>query len=228
MGSGRYPGQRYRRPENSTQLKPTGHVWTEYRRTLFAKWSAAPGGLRCFYCGEPVLRGPRGEYLGEIEHRISWRRAPELAWSEFHPDGQRHLVPVHAGGAKRSPRGGLACNAIAGSNTAERDELGRPLPFSAAYLAEKITERAAHVARGGRPRGTPLKGTGTRPAKSPAATVPPRPAGLPAWAVDVQDDGRYRCDKPQRERGRVTDETPGSGCQDWHNARDPADWGRCW
>lgn len=173
MDSGQY-GQRIRGRANAP-LRPSGPHWLEYRRRLFAKWAMKTGAVECFYCSEPIGRTPDGKWLGEIEHRINIERAPELAWREYHDDGQPQLVPVHGGGTKRSPIGDLACNSIAASNSAVRDELGRPLPFSAEYKARKVAERKAWLARGGGRAGRPglakNPGTSPRPVKSPAATA---------------------------------------------------------
>jgi hypothetical protein len=60
-------------------------------------------------------------------------------------------VPVHGGGKRRCPEPGcdLDCNAIAGSNAAPRDELGRSAQWSGEFLAAKQAERRTYRAREG-------------------------------------------------------------------------------
>lgn len=146
------------RPLELSRGKPTGPRWAAYRKMLFRRWGNRP----CWYCHEPIAPG-----MGEVEHRISWRRRPDLAWQEFCPDGEPNLVPVHGAGRKRSPSG-LACNLIAASNTVARDEMGRPLPFSTEYIAEKVSERRAFLASGRAGKQFP------RNPPAPAADLPPR------------------------------------------------------
>ena len=113
-----------------------------FRKRLFGgPWLGKP----CAACGHPIAPG-----LGEVQHQLSWRTRPDLAWQMTYM-GQPQLVPVHAGGRKRCPDPAcdLACNAILGGNACPRDELGRPvLPFPAAFLADKQAERRQHRERG--------------------------------------------------------------------------------
>jgi hypothetical protein len=103
---------------------PAGPRWSAFRRELFARWSAS--GTRpvlCWACGHPVP-GPDG---GEVQHVISWRVRPDLAWT------RSNLRPIHGGGRKRcpDPSCGLACNAVAAGQPAQ----GQPVPWSAEFIA---------------------------------------------------------------------------------------------
>lgn len=60
---------------------------------------------------------------------------------------ESNLRPVHAGATKRCPDCGLACNAVAASNTAARDELGRPLPFTEEFIRDAQARTAAGAVR---------------------------------------------------------------------------------
>jgi hypothetical protein len=141
-----------------------------FRRALWARWGP---GVPCWFCGHHIRSG-----LGEIEHRISPRLRPDLAFTTWWR-GEPFLVPVHGGGRRRCPEPGcdLDCNAIAGGNAAPRDELGRSARWSETFLAGRQAERAAHVARTGR-RASPRRGLPGKPAAEPQrqpARVPARP-----------------------------------------------------
>jgi hypothetical protein len=134
MGRGQVKDSHLARPA-------TGKEWSAFRRQLFREWSL--GGARpvyCFACGCEIPPG-----LGEVEHRISARRRPDLAWTRVWM-GAPFLVPVHGSGRKRCPLHDLACNAVIGSNVARRDELGRSVPLTAAEITAAM-ERARAVPR---------------------------------------------------------------------------------
>jgi hypothetical protein len=102
--------------------QPRGGAWEALRRRLWARWRAA--GAVCFHCGCPDP--------DQIEHRIGTARRPDLAMEES------NLVPSHG----RCPHCGIACQAVAASNSAERDSLGRSVPFSPGYKQRKSAEAA--------------------------------------------------------------------------------------
>lgn len=123
----------------------TGPEWSRYRRQLLREWSldgARP--VLCFACSCEIEPG-----LAEVEHRISARRRPDLAWTRMWR-GQPFLVPVHGSGRKRCPVHDLACNAILGSNAARRDEWGRSVPLTPAEITAAM----------GRTAGNPRSSTG--------------------------------------------------------------------
>lgn len=120
-----------------------------YRPQLWREWSAR-GPVLCFACRCPV----RSLDYCEVEHRISARLRPDLAWTTWW-QGERFLVPVHgsdysaSGGVnKRCGTHDLACNLVIGSNAARRDELGRSLPLTEEEIA------AAMARTRSRPRST--------------------------------------------------------------------------
>ena len=128
--------------DSSLKGPPSGPGWVAFRKQLFAERGGAP---LCYHCSHPVY----GPARGEIQHLLSPRLYPQLAWS------RSNLRIVHAGGAKRCPVCDLACQSISASNIAPRDEMGRPLPFGPDFLAAKIAERKAFVNRPG-PLGGPF------------------------------------------------------------------------
>ncbi len=156
---------------STTLLRPDGARWAEFRRYLWRSQSAR-GPVACFACGCPVA----GPGQGEIEHRISASRRPDLAWTEYWR-GERFLVWVHGsdysargGPNKRCPVHDIACNMVIGSNAARRDELGRSLPLTPEEL-EAAVARAQ-----GRPRSTAGKDRRRRPAR----TISENPTNAPA------------------------------------------------
>jgi len=164
---------------------PSGPAWTEFRRRLFADW-AARGPVRCFACGCPIAAGQ-----GEIEHRISASRRPDLAWTKWW-QGEPFLVPVHGSGKRRCPSHDLACNAVIGANAARRDDLGRSVPLTAAEIAAaQERTRARGRSATGRDRRKPPAA-----APEPAATgAKPRvfPAAGRAWLTGAfpEPPGRH-------------------------------------
>lgn len=116
--------------------------WRVFTRQLWGSWR----GRGCFFCGHRIVPG-----LGEVEHRISPSLRPELAWAPWWK-GEEFLVPVHGGGKRRCPEPScdLDCNAIAGSNAAPRDALGRSAAWSPEFLARKQEERRTYRGREGR------------------------------------------------------------------------------
>jgi len=155
----------------ATLWKPSGPKWVAFRQRLFAGW-ARTGQLACFACGCPV----NGPAAGEIEHRISTRLRPDLAWEQWWK-GERFLVPVHGSGKKRCPVHDLACNAVIGSNAARRDELGRSLPLTPEEIAA-AQARAAERPRSGTGRDRrKSRGSAAKPRET--AETPKNPRGTP-------------------------------------------------
>ena len=129
-GMGREPkggAIRHRKPG-----QPRGGAWEALRRHLWAKWRA--NHTPCFHCGDPDH--------DQIEHLISTQRRPDLGMDES------NLVPTHS----VCPHCFIACNTVAGSNSAERDSRGRSVPFSPAFKRQKSAEAAAN---GRKPRNPP-------------------------------------------------------------------------
>jgi hypothetical protein len=129
---------------------PSGPKWTALRRRLFSPdmWGTAP---LCYHCGHPI-RSP-GWQFGEVQHLLSPRTHPQLAWTVA------NMRPVHAsdysrsGGVnKRCPACDLACQAVAAGNLAPRDADGRPLPFPPAFTAARMADRQRYLAGGKVPR----------------------------------------------------------------------------
>jgi hypothetical protein len=143
---------------------PQGREWGAFRRMLFAEHGNAP---LCYHCGH-VVPGPS---RGEIQHLLSPRTHPQLAWA------RRNLRFTHAGGAKRCPVCDLSCQSISASNVAPRDSTGRPLPFAPDFLAAKVAERKARVNRPGPAERAPrvhVSATVMKPDSTAAAPARPR------------------------------------------------------
>lgn len=93
-------------------------------------WAGWTGGGRhpaiCYHllCHHEIA----GRQFGEIQHLLSPQAHPELTLAP------QNLKPVHAGGRKRCPDCGLSCQNLAAGNLAERDPMGRPLPFSLEFI----------------------------------------------------------------------------------------------
>lgn len=132
---------------------PAGAQWQSVRREVFRQQ-----GLTCYHCGHPCRPG-----LATVQHLLSPRTHPQLSYS------LSNLRVAHSGGQRRCPVCDLDCQAISASNTAPRDERGRPLPFPPEYLRQKIAERRARVASGQAQR-RPRKPAGS--AAKPAEAKP--------------------------------------------------------
>lgn len=143
-----------------------GREWTAFRTRLFSH-DGPFFGKPCYHCGHPIIPG-----CGTVQHLIS----PAI-W----PEGKYrlgNLVPAHHGDYRRTggpnkrcplPECDLDCQSIAAGNTCPRDEEGRPLPFPAAYLAEKQRERRAFLARGGTPRSARKSAESSGTARNPVS-----------------------------------------------------------
>lgn len=162
-------------PGTIRSAKPSGPRWTEFRKWLFSEPFAAKN---CYHCGH-AIRLP-GWQFGEVQHLVSPEVRPDLAWAV------PNLVPVHAGDYsrtggpnKRCPDCGLACQAVAASNVAPRDEEGRPLPWDAAFI-RAAQQRSGRAHPGGQVPGNPRKPareTGEVP-ETPARSRPVTRAAL--------------------------------------------------
>jgi hypothetical protein len=122
--------------------RPSGPEWQKLSRLLWKAWGP---GVRCYYCEHPILRGPRGQVLGEIAHLVSPIVAPQLAWEP------RNLRPSHGCGARRcrEPSCMLACNWLAhNSPDAPKSPAdGRDLPFTPEFRARQAAEAASFLAK---------------------------------------------------------------------------------
>jgi hypothetical protein len=105
-------------------------------------WDGPWYGLPCYHCGHHIIRG-----LGTVQHLIPPSVAPALAADP------RNLRPCHAGGNRRCPECGLACQQVAAGNLAPRDEQGRPLPFPPEFIKAKQASRAKWLAQRGLAQG---------------------------------------------------------------------------
>lgn len=104
-------------------VRETGQ-WRTLRARLWRQWTGnGAHSAICYHCQHPITNG-----LGEIQHLLSPQTHPQSAMLES------NLRPSHGGGRKRCGSCGLACNQLAAGNAAARDEKGRPLPFSEAFI----------------------------------------------------------------------------------------------
>jgi hypothetical protein len=128
--------------------EPSGAIWVALRARL---WRTLTNNgahkATCYACGHEILPG-----LGECQHLLSPSSHPQLALAES------NLRPIHGGGRRRCPTCRLSCNSLSAGNLAVRDDSGRPLPFTDAFIA-------AAQERTGTSRGNP------RPAAQEKATA---------------------------------------------------------
>jgi hypothetical protein len=128
---------------------------------LWRQWGPR---VTCYHCGHGITPG-----LGTVQHLISPRVRSDLATAES------NCNPCHAGGKRRCGTCGLSCQDVAASNTATRDAMGRPLPFTAEFIAMQQAERARKLARttGSRRELPPSAGTREIPGIPPLCARPP-------------------------------------------------------
>ena len=132
-----------RKPYQLRNGRPSGPEWQKYCKLLWAQWAQQPGGLTCYYCGEPIA----GPAYGEVAHLISPILRPDLAW-----DGRHNLRPSHGSGKRRSAAG-LNCNWIAAlAPDMRKDADSRDLPFTPELLARQAAESANFLAKRNRDR----------------------------------------------------------------------------
>jgi hypothetical protein len=104
--------------------EPSGAVWVALRARLWRTWTVnGSHKATCYACGHEILPA-----LGEVQHLLSPSSHPQLALAES------NLRPIHGGGRRRCPICRLSCNSLSAGNLAARDESGRPLPFTDAFI----------------------------------------------------------------------------------------------